>query len=92
MGGGSCQLGPYVVQNVNVHDNTITMQSGSLTASCGVQDAGDNAIFTSRNNVSETNTYTAYNGVTRPFCWMNAYRTQSEWTGYGRDTPGGTFP
>lgn len=46
-GGGTCLLGPYIVQNINFHDNTEVMQNvaghpiaGSLTVNSGVDDRG----------------------------------------------------
>ncbi len=84
VGGGSCRLGPYLVQNVNVHDNTVTMATGATGA---VTDLGDNAIFTSRNNRFTNNTY-VITGNARPFAWMNAYRTEAEWKGFGQDVAG----
>jgi hypothetical protein len=82
---GSGAHGPYLVQNVHVHDNTIRMPRGM---SGGVQDANDDAIFTSRNNRFDRNTY--YLAPSGHFAWMNGERTEAEWRGYGMDT-NGTF-
>jgi len=52
-----------------------------------VQDVGDPAIFTSRNNRFQNNGYTL--GTTaRPFAWQNAARTATEWRDYGQDRTG----
>jgi parallel beta-helix repeat protein len=83
----AARLGPYLVQNVYAHDNTITLGTGSLSGAAVVTDAGDNAIFTSRNNRFNSNSY-RFPGVGRPFAWMNAWRTDSEWRGYGQDQAG----
>ena len=81
---GSGRYGPYLVQNVHVHDNTIRMREGWSGA---VQDGGDNAIFTSRNNRFENNTYHLGSGI-RYFAWMNGERTESEWRSFGQDVTG----
>jgi hypothetical protein len=80
---GSGTYGPWLVQNVYVHDNTIKMPSGMTGVA---QDVGDNAIFTSRNNKFEHNTYYLSGGG--HFNWMNAERSDSEWRNFGQDTTG----
>jgi parallel beta-helix repeat protein len=78
---GSGAYGEHLVQNVYVHDNTVTMQSGR---SGMAQDVGDNAIFNSRNNRFSHNTY--FLGTnSRPFEWMNQQLTESQWKAYGQD-------
>lgn len=88
---GAGRLGAYVVENLRVHDNRITQgvgPAGSLGVAAGaVQDVGDPAIFTSRNNRFQNNSYTL--GTTaRPFAWQNAARTAREWRDYGLDMTG----
>jgi parallel beta-helix repeat protein len=83
---GSGTIGDYIAENVYVHDNTVTQPSGMTGI---VQDVGDNAIFTSRNNRFERNKY-LITGNTRPFAWMNGARTEQEWKAYGQDV-NGTF-
>jgi len=88
---GAGRLGAYVVENLWVHDNRITQgvgPAGSLGVAAGaVQDVGDPAIFTSRNNRFQSNRYTL--GTTaRPFAWQNAARTAAEWRNYGLDMTG----
>jgi hypothetical protein len=90
-GGGRCLRGPYLVQNVYVHDNTVTLGSGSLSAAGGVQDVGDPAIFTSRNNRFMNNTY-ALGGKANPFAWMNGWPTAAGWRAYGQDLTGSFTP
>ncbi|HEV7991880.1 MAG TPA: right-handed parallel beta-helix repeat-containing protein [Gemmatimonadaceae bacterium] len=88
---GSGRLGPYVVENLWVHDNRVTQDvgpAGSLGVAAGaVQDVGDPAIFTSRNNRFQNNVYTLGTPA-RPFAWQNAARTATEWRGYGLDMTG----
>ncbi len=81
---GSGLYGAHIVQNVDVHHNTVRMSEGWTGA---VQDINDTAIFTSRNNRFHDNIY--YLGaLTRYFAWMNRDVTDSEWKGYGQDTSG----
>jgi hypothetical protein len=75
--------GPYIVQNVYVHDNIVRMPKGMTGA---VQDVGDSAVFTSRNNRFEHNTY--YLSPNGHFAWMNGERSDTEWKGYGMDATG----
>ena len=65
------------------------MGPGSLSAAGAVQDVGDNAIFTSRNNRFTDNAYNlpVAGGV---FHWANALRTDEQWMGLGNDV-GGSF-
>ena len=80
---GSGAYGPYLVQNVYVHDNIIRMPKG-MTG--GAQDAGDNSVFSGRNNRFVHNTYYLAGGG--HFAWMNGERSDTEWRGYGMDTTG----
>ena len=88
---GSGRLGPHIVQNLNVHNNTVTLGPGSLTGAAVVSDVADpaGAIFTSRNIRFAADTYTL-GGTSHPFAWMNAWRTGAEWKGFGQDV-GGAF-
>jgi parallel beta-helix repeat protein len=71
--------GPMLIQNLYVHDNQVTMSEGNTGL---VQDTGDNAVFTSRNNRFVNNQYTL-NGGGRFFEWNNGSRTLEEWTSFG---------
>ena len=90
--------GGFLVQNLYVHDNIIYQRvSGGANGGDGsagggaVTDAGDTAIFTSRNNRWVGNTY--YTGTNaRPFAWMNGWRTPAEWRAYGQDVTGSFNP
>jgi parallel beta-helix repeat protein len=81
---GSGSQGPWLIQNLWVHDNTITVGAYQVGL---VTDTGDNAIFTSRNNHFDQNTYNI-GSSTRPFIWMNGSRTDSEWRAFGQDLSG----
>ena len=90
--------GGFIAQNIYVHDNIVYQRTfgganggdGSVGAGAA-NDAGDTATFTSRNNRWANNTY--YLGTnTRPFAWMNGYRTAAEWRAYGQDVTGSFNP
>jgi parallel beta-helix repeat protein len=92
---GSGPYGPYLVQNLYVHDNTVYQRtrpsSGDGGASGAVQDVSDTSLFTSRNNRWVNNTY--YLGTNpRPFAWMNGWHTAAEWRAYGQDATGSSNP
>ena len=66
-------------------------RTATVEASGAANDAGDTAIFTSRNNRWVRNTY--YTGTNaRPFAWMNGFRTAAEWRAYGQDATGSFNP
>jgi parallel beta-helix repeat protein len=94
---GSGPYGPYLVQNLNVHDNTVTQRvactafDNGCWAGAGVQDVGDNAIFTSRNNRWVHNTY-YLSGNPRPFTWSNSTLTPAQWQSAGQDVTGTFSP
>ena len=84
---GSGRYGPYVVQNLWVHDNAVT---NVMWYSAGaVRDVSDNLIF-SRNNRWDTNHYTIRAQATTPFAWSDNSRTKLNWLSYGQDA-GATF-
>jgi parallel beta-helix repeat protein len=86
---GSGAFGTHLVQNVWVHDNTVTMRARGQTGA--VQDISSNAIFTSRNNRFTGNRY--YVGTrSSPFAWMNGNRSWTQWRGYGLDANGTLAP
>ncbi len=88
--------GAHIVQNLYVHDNTITQSNlprngNELSVGAGIATdiAGNSAIFTSRNNRFVNNRYTLGTNP-RPFAWNFGTRTEAEWRSYGQDT-GGVF-
>lgn len=85
---GDGVYGPWIVENLYVHDNTITQPVGKTGAS---QDAGDDAIFTQRNNRFLHNTY-FLGSNSAPFRWMDGPRTAAEWRAYGMDVDGTFAP
>jgi hypothetical protein len=81
---GAGRLGPFVVLNLWVHDNTIAMPTGMTGV---VQDLGSQTVFSEGNNRFTTNTY-RLTGNPRPFAWLDGLRTELEWTAYGQDSAG----
>jgi parallel beta-helix repeat protein len=81
---GSGMHGPYLVENLHVHGNTITMVSGQTGLA---QDVGDLSLYTDRNNRFENNTYHL---GTRSlyFEWMGRAVTERDWRGFGNDSDG----
>jgi hypothetical protein len=84
---GAGAYGPYELQNLYVHDNTVTLAPGTYTG-LGVT-VPDWSYYTSRNNRFENNTY-YLEGNSAPFWWQEAPRSVAEWQNFGQDV-GGTF-
>jgi parallel beta-helix repeat protein len=78
--------GPHVVQNVSVHDNRILMRSGQ--SSGAVQDNGDTAIFNSRHNRFETNSYYLDSVSATHFAWTDRSYEWVRWRAVGQDANG----
>ncbi len=78
--------GPHHLKNLYVHDNIITMNSGRTGIAT---DTGDDAVYTTRNNRFQNNTY-ILGGNSKPFYWRNSNRTTPQWRSYGHDV-NGTF-
>jgi parallel beta-helix repeat protein len=77
-------LGPWLILNLWVHDNRVRMHVGQTGL---VTDTGDMAIFRSRNNHFDRNSY-FLGAEARYFTWMDDDRTEAEWRSYGQDTTG----
>jgi hypothetical protein len=82
-------MGPWHVQNVAVHDNTIDLSKGGNIG--GVQDENNNAMFIAsvRNNRFDRNHYILGTNEA-PFLWYNKQGNRSFWRGQGMDM-NGTF-
>jgi len=70
---------PYILQNLNVHDNAITQTTGMACAL--VKGASfDNSVYTSYNNHFQNNTfYLAYPLTYKYFFWMGEAWTEALW-------------
>ena len=82
-------MGPWHVQNVAVHDNTIDLSKGGNIG--GVQDENNNAMFIAsvRNNRFDRNHYILGTNEA-PFLWNNMQGNKAFWQGQGMDL-NGTF-
>jgi len=70
---------PYEIQNLNVHDNTITQTTGTA-AGIAVQGGLDNSVFTSWNNHFQNNTFILATPATYDyFCWLGQNWTLAQW-------------
>jgi parallel beta-helix repeat protein len=76
---GSGTLGAHLLQNFNVHDNTVSLTPGGSGI---VTDTGDTSVFSSMNNRFINNTWTD-NTMTWPFAWNNMWNTPAEWAATG---------
>jgi parallel beta-helix repeat protein len=77
---GSGSLGPYLLQDVSVEDNTV-VRSGRTGAA---QDVGDPSIFSTRNLSFESNDYESVGG----FSWADGSVAWDRWREYGMDLTG----
>jgi len=82
---GSGVRGTFEVENLWVHDNTISFNQG--VNGLRVHDGGD-AYYNNKNNRFDRNDYSL--SIPKPFFWMGKERTSQEWTAYGQDE-NGTF-
>jgi hypothetical protein len=80
---------PYEINNLNVHDNTVTVSQGDSYAAGLALDniANPDSYFTSRNNRFERNTY-LLGAEAIYFTWMNGDRSETQWRSYGHDQAG----
>jgi Right handed beta helix region len=78
---GSGALGPHVMKNLFVHDNTVTQPTGYTGFDVNV---ADQSYYTSRNNRFARNTYILGSNP-KPFWWANGPRTPAEWRRFGQN-------
>jgi parallel beta-helix repeat protein len=81
---GAGPYGPHELKNLYVHDNTVRMPSGQSGIADG---SGGNAVYTSRNNRFESNSYSIRLGEPA-FGWMNQAMTKAQWQAAGQDKAG----
>jgi len=81
---GAGRFGTFLVQNVNVYNNTIDLSRGGMMGA--VQDMGDKSIFTSRNNKFVNNNYILGSNP-GAFAWddWNEGAPLWWWQGFGND-------
>jgi hypothetical protein len=80
---GSGNLGLFESRNVNVHDNTITMRTGTN----GLVTI-DNAYFSTKGNRFTNNHYYLDSLNAMRFNWNNSTQNHSGWKGFGHDLTG----
>lgn len=89
---GSGKYGVRDLVNAVVHDNAITMRSGSVLGqgTSGLVQLGSTSstVYTSRGNRFTNNAYTLDSTTARRFAWMGAYVPVSTWKSYGNDATG----
>ena len=78
--------GPHIVQNVWVHNNTVTMSAHQTTGA--VEDDQDTDIFTTNHNRFDANTYDVDSIAAPHFSWDNVNMDWVRWRGYGHDRHG----
>lgn len=78
---------PWIVKNVYVHHNTIRI-GGTGRQHGAVQDVGSHAIFDSRNNNFDFNTYYLAGADSAPFEWKDGLRTEAGWKAFGQELNG----
>ena len=77
---GDGPAGPYLLQNVRVHENTIEMAEGQTGV---VDDTGSGSVFTDRGIVFSGNTYVGVEG--RRFAWNGRSLDRNGWLATGQD-------
>ncbi len=80
-GGGA--LGPWRLDQLDVHDNVIHLPTGWTGVG---QDIGDNSVF-DRDIAFYRNSY-VLGSQARPFKWQNTELTPAQWQSYGHDPEG----
>jgi hypothetical protein len=82
--------GPYLLDNLSVHDNAVTQTrvpvGESLSVAAGVVQDVELGVF-ARQIRFAGNRYTL-GANPRPFAWAGADRTEAEWRAFGHDTDG----
>ena len=85
---GTGAYGPHVVENLNVHDNSVDVSAGGVSG-IGIYGTGTTAdvYLGARNNRFTHNTYWLGSN-TRPFTWMDNKITDAEWRALSMDVTG----
>lgn len=88
---GSGKYGVWALTNATVHNNTVTMKTGTRWgegATGLVQNVSDNSYFTSKGNRFYDNTYYLDSQTAKRFAWNNTYNTVAAWKAAGQDVNG----
>jgi parallel beta-helix repeat protein len=81
---GSSDFGQFILKDLWVHDNTVTLPQGAFTGI--LDDTGGTAAYTSYNNRFDRNSYTSVPNF--PFWGTQSDGSWSAWQGAGRDLNG----
>ena len=80
---GDGPFGARLLANLHVHGNTIEVGSGAVGI---VEDTGEDAVFTERDNRFESNTYVGVRG--RVYRWEGRALSREAWIARGQDVDG----
>jgi parallel beta-helix repeat protein len=80
---GEGRNGPRLLDNLNVHHNTMNLGDGRVGI---VEDVGDSAVFDEFDNRFESNIYIEASG--RRYIWNNRRMDRSGWNAEGQDIEG----
>lgn len=78
---GTGAYGPYLIQNLSVHDNTVYQVNGTAEGIVKVS-SYDNSVYTSWNNHFQSDTYHLRYPANNYFYWLDAYCTLAWWDEY----------
>ncbi|HBP89349.1 MAG: right-handed parallel beta-helix repeat-containing protein [Nitrospira sp.] len=81
------KFGPHEVENIFIHDNSISMATGHTGLAVKSQDP---SFFLNRNIRFERNTYVLIGEEKGKFRWMNKILSETQWEAFGHDN-GGAF-
>lgn len=89
---GSGKYGAWLTQNVHVHHNTIDYSNWKAGSTGAVQDVNDQAIFTSRGNTFDYDTFIGLDATSGPFTWNNKGMSLAQFQAAGQETHSGLAP
>jgi parallel beta-helix repeat protein len=76
---GTGTMGPHILQNLNVHNNVISLAPGNTGI---VQDINNTSVFSTLNNHFTSNTWMNATSAA-PFAWNNQWLTAAQWAAAG---------
>jgi hypothetical protein len=78
---GNGPKGPYVLENIDVHDNTITQVNGSAVGIAKANVFGD-SVYTSMGNHAQNNIFNLAYPTGHCFYWIDGYWNLEQWNTY----------
>jgi parallel beta-helix repeat protein len=85
---GTGAYGPYIVQNLHVHDNTVDVAASGVSGFAIYGTGTTTDVFSSARNNRFTHNIYWLGSNTRPFNWQAGKITDVEWRGLGMDVTG----